>query len=706
MLTSLGEIIKPNFKTIPDEMKEFPQWVLWKAIEREGKLTKIPFQPNGKKAKVSDAATYSSFENVELAFEKGGFDGIGFVLTEGDPFVIVDLDNENMDNPSNLARLISNMSYSEVSPSGNGIHVVFKGKLPENANNRRDNIEMYEKDRYMTFTGNVYKEMAILGNNNVIRNIVTKYLGFNKTRTINQGKRNNTSDQGVLTKMFKSKNGGTISKLFYGELSCGDHSADDMTLCNHLAYWTNGDAEQMDRLFRESALMRDKWERDDYRNNTIQLAISSRVQKKEDTLSNLGNISGQADRLDTISSQQNDNQIISFNDKNVNAIDFRRSDKNKIIVCVENTKKILDLMNINLFYDVIKKRAVIESTDSKYRGDIADYKAIGIGEFASNLNYFISKNTILDHLSYISRENTVNKVTNYFNSLIWDNKNRIQTVFNTLNSEMDYDLGLSYFTKWCVQAVRLARNSDGLMNQEFLIVLQGVQGCGKTSWLKSLFKPLNEYFKEGLELKPENKDSISECISHFVVELGELDATMKHEQASLKAFITKGMDELRRPYERMSERTPRQTILCATVNESEFLKDKTGNRRYAIIPVGEKVDRLTNIELDQFWAEIVSLANDKSYNHLLSQEESKKQSEDNQRFEMLTEIEMIVERQFMWGADEKHWTTKSTAEICAILGITKSKNLGAALTRQGCKSVRSSKTRGWHTPPFMNPNNR
>jgi len=382
---------------------------------------------------------------------------------------------------------------------------------------------------------------------------------------------------------------------------------------------------------------------------------------------------------------------------------FRTNDKDRKIVCVENTKIILDMLAIKIYYDVIKKRSYVVSKNEKYNGEIIDYTAIGIMEYASKQNYFISKNTMIDHLMYLARDNPKNRVLDFFKAAgkKWDGVSRIEDVYNTLNSDMDRKLGLAYLTKWCIQAVRLAANTDGKMNQEFVLVFQGEQGSGKTTWLKQLCcNMLADYFKEGLELKPDNKDCVLECISHFIVELGELDGTMKHEQAQLKAFITRSIDEVRKPYERLSERMPRQTILCATVNEEEFLKDKTGNRRYAIIKTGTQIDRLTHIDLEQFWGEIYNLAM-QGEPHLLDEQEREQQKIENSNFEMMTDVEVRIETGFQWGADEKHWRKINTAAICETLGLpTKSKNVSQTLKKKGCKSWRANDGRGWIVPPF------
>lgn len=382
--------------------------------------------------------------------------------------------------------------------------------------------------------------------------------------------------------------------------------------------------------------------------------------------------------------------------------EFVTNSKGKKLLLMENTQKILDMLDITIYYDVIKKRAFMQSPSYPiYNGDITDYTAINIEEFAINQGYHISKNKLIDHLMTIARNNKVNKVWTYFKRAEskWDGISRIEDVYNTLNSNMDRKLGMAYFKKWCLQAVRLAGNTDGTMNQEFVLVLQGWQGCGKTTWLKSLC-PIKSYFKEGLELKPDNKDCVLECISHFMVELGELDATMRAEQSQLKAFITKSIDEVRKPYERLSERTTRQTVLCATVNEEEFLKDKTGNRRYAIIKVGEKVDRLDHIDLEQFWGEISYLAT-QGEPHLLNDEEKVKQKIANDNYEMLTDVEIRIETGFNWGADEKHWRKVSTASICETLGLSaKSKNVGQVLRKKGCVYHEHDRPRAWTVPPF------
>jgi putative DNA primase/helicase len=383
---------------------------------------------------------------------------------------------------------------------------------------------------------------------------------------------------------------------------------------------------------------------------------------------------------------------------------FIQNAKGKKLVRMHNTQIILNSLVIDVYYDVIKKGTFMKSPNEIYNGAINDYAITKILDYAASHNYIIGRASLIDHINAIARDNSINHVAAFFEEarLKWDGVSRIEEVFKTLPIRTAKWYALTGFKKWCIQAVRLANNTDGMMNQEFVLVLQGGQNAGKTTWFESLFEPMGrEYFKEGLELKPDNKDIVLECIRHFIVELGELDATMKHEQAQLKAFITRKRDEVRKPYDRLPESTPRQTILCATVNEEQFLKDKTGNRRYVIIKLqdDELIERLHNIDLIQFWGEIATLAHN-GEEHKLNPEERKHQTIENNDFELMSDAEIRIETAFDWNADKKHWRKVSTANICETLGLpSKSKIVGQTLKKKGCE-YHDERPRAWTVPPF------
>ena len=153
-----------NAAAIPAELKVEPRWVCWKYVKRPGekKPTKPPFQTDGQLASVTDPSTWTSFDIAAKAVENGGdFEGIGFVLT-GDGLVGFDFDhvldkNGQITDPKIAAAVTELDSYTEVSPSGFGLRLLARGKLPPNLR-RSGPIEMYDTERYLTLTGNVFPE--------------------------------------------------------------------------------------------------------------------------------------------------------------------------------------------------------------------------------------------------------------------------------------------------------------------------------------------------------------------------------------------------------------------------------------------------------------------------------------------------------------------------------------------------------------------
>lgn len=145
-----------NVGNIPEELRAQKCWVCWKTKDRNGKPTKIPINPTtGGQAMSNNPETWSTFQLAINGVARYGLHGIGFMLGNG--FVGVDLDhcrNPETGELTSEARDIVYIlnSYTEVSPSGTGIHIICRGTLPPGPR-RRGNIEMYASNRYFTMTG-------------------------------------------------------------------------------------------------------------------------------------------------------------------------------------------------------------------------------------------------------------------------------------------------------------------------------------------------------------------------------------------------------------------------------------------------------------------------------------------------------------------------------------------------------------------------
>lgn len=150
------------YKNIPAQLQSLEQWVLWKAVPKASdptKYSKIPYTAEGQEADTTDPQTWATFNQVCEVFGLGGYAGIGFVFDEGDPFCGIDLDGgvgETGLHAKHWELLQLFNSYSEYSPSGTGIHIIVRATLPgsgEGLKNKAAGLEIYDRGRYFTFTG-------------------------------------------------------------------------------------------------------------------------------------------------------------------------------------------------------------------------------------------------------------------------------------------------------------------------------------------------------------------------------------------------------------------------------------------------------------------------------------------------------------------------------------------------------------------------
>ena len=257
---------------IPGELSDHDQWLIWqwKATE-DGKRTKQPVNPHtGELASSTNPTTWGSYEVAVAARDMFGYPGIGFVFTQDDPYCGVDLDgcrNPETGEIEEWAKKIINAldSYSEVSPSGTGVHIIVKGTLPPGGR-KRGRFECYDSGRFFTVTGEHLDGTPheIEERGEVLRRLHRRVFGEAKETSHERIERwgaNGLSDPEIIARAMRATNGSEFAKLWCGE-SKGHASASeaDLALCSYLAFWTGGDPEAMDRLFRQSGLYRPKWD--------------------------------------------------------------------------------------------------------------------------------------------------------------------------------------------------------------------------------------------------------------------------------------------------------------------------------------------------------------------------------------------------------------------------------------------------------------
>lgn len=282
------------YESVPDELKDLQQWCCFRLVfdKKRGKYTKVPYNAmTGEKAKSNDESTWADFETALDSSKQ--FDGIGFFFKE--PYFGIDLDDvadeiaryKNGDHEGNIvSEFIETMgSYTEYSPSGNGIHIIVKGDLPKGGR-RKGNVEMYDSGRFFTVTGNAASDFHFITEDDYgkVGYLHNKYIAKKETITENKPIENTTAGNNLpeseLIRIAENSKNGMRFKLFMEggwEQFYSSQSEADMAFANDLAFWTAMDFSKMDSIFRSSSLMRDKWdskrEKSTYGIDTLNKAI-------------------------------------------------------------------------------------------------------------------------------------------------------------------------------------------------------------------------------------------------------------------------------------------------------------------------------------------------------------------------------------------------------------------------------------------------
>lgn len=312
----------PTLDAVPAVLREYDQWVGWRAEQRDGNQTKVPINPSsGSFASTTNPETWASFEEALQAITREQADGIGFVFTDDDPFVGVDLDHCRVTATGTIYEWAQDIidrleSYTEVSPSGTGVHVLVRGPLPEGGN-RSGNVELYETARFFTMTGAHLEgtPAEIHERSEQLATVHREHVASDATDetpppTARQPPNERLDDTELIERAQRAANGEKFTRLWNGSTAGYDsHSEADMALCSMLAFWTGGDDSQTDRLFRDSGLYRGKWDEihfadgSTYGEKTVERAIAgtsefyASSQAAEDATETDGSVSADAQAL-------------------------------------------------------------------------------------------------------------------------------------------------------------------------------------------------------------------------------------------------------------------------------------------------------------------------------------------------------------------------------------------------------------------------
>lgn len=284
------------YERVPQELKELPQWVCWRLVddlEKPGKKKKIPIDPRtGDPARSNDPATWASYEDAVAGKERFRADGIGIMFANGIFGIDLDhcIDKEGQLLPYAREIVETVQSYTELSPSGTGLHILCAGRLPE-GRRRKGSVEMYSEGRFFTVTGcQIGEEYPFSDCTQRVQAMHRKYLGEDKLQPPEKAPQRPLPETGpemspeeIIRRASAARRGGERFDDFmagrWAQLNIGDgsQSSADQAFCNALAFWCRRDEALMDAIFRRSGMMRPKWDQRrggmTYGQKTIRTAI-------------------------------------------------------------------------------------------------------------------------------------------------------------------------------------------------------------------------------------------------------------------------------------------------------------------------------------------------------------------------------------------------------------------------------------------------
>lgn len=629
-------------------------WVNWDLEERNGNMQKVPKDSKSYKwAKSNDTSTWSMFSEAKAAAPQHG-GRIGYMFASGSDrcMVGIDLDSHKAENKE-AAAVIERFSgtYAELSPSGNGYHILFYVNpevIPVDAEGKWDKSRYYMKNqknemecypggftnRFFTYTGNRVSA------SDEITDQTENFFWFLNTymRKGEPDEKKMNDIATILDKARKSKRGEKFIALYdRGDMSeyNNDASAADSACVTILAFWLYKSMGEgaIDEAFRGSALYRQKWERADYREQTIRFAIEK----------------CNGEFYEGVGRPRKDGKPHGT---------ATLTTDNREYFTIDALQNYLDNKGITVRHNVITNNIDISGYDHRESAEhILSNLPVIIYSDLAGVYKGVSVNLVTEMLGVIATRCRFNPVLDRLATVVWDGKDHLQAVYDALKLDEGDDLSRTLIKKWFWQGHALLRNDPAHpIGADGVLTLAGGQGIGKTSFFRKMaIDPA--FFRAGQSINAD-KDSKRRVLTTWIAELGEVDYTLKSDMGMLKAFLTNDYDEYRLPYGRTDQRNARRTNLGATVNGTKFLVDEE-NRRFWVISLDNGIDleKLSAIDAEQVWAQVWEqyAKNDLEGFRLTKDEQKQLASRNNEHGKELKGESEVMDILAQADNDPNHW---------------------------------------------------
>ncbi len=640
--------LTPNWDGIHPELKALPQWVNWRYELKPGdkKYSKVPYQPSGIHASSTNSSTWHSFEDCKAAYENGlatgKFDGVGFVTSPDDPYVLMDYDDvlppDAPMHPWAMDIVKSGQQeglYVETSVSGEGIHIIgvgpqgFKGS-------KRNAAELYCHRRYFTITGHSLELPPVIGTATRSLDLTLQRMGVSLHDLIYSGKPREASTTGsgspaidvapakiadatILGLARSAKNSDKFTSLFdRGDTSAygGDESRADLALASLIAFWVGPEPLRIESLMRSSNLMRDKWDSHrTYLSITISKALSKMTASdfydwsKHGAVGTVTNPAIQA-IIAQIKSQpvgageSKDQTLQLVTGQNGQIL----SNVNNVIVLLESDPDLTGVLRNNEFADSMEICMAIPDKTGvpdtrRYPRKWEDADTIALQAYIQrNSIPKVARDTVDDALRHYAKDCPYHPVREYWAGLTWDGTSRLDTWLSEYcNASSDTpasyleEVGSKFLISIIARVLRPGCKAD------HVLVLEGPQGVGKSTALSTLAG--DDWFTDSLPSNLDSKDAAIHLRGRLIVEMSELSQFTRSEIETIKAYVSRQVDRYRPPFGVRDIEVPRQCVFAGTTNSEGYLIDTTGNRRFWPVKVGVINIAALQRDRDQLWAE-------------------------------------------------------------------------------------------------------
>ena len=631
-------------QTLPPGLRAlaaYPQWIICQLVpdpQRLGKTQKYPVHPDTLHIHdAHDPAIWLTQPAVESRLAELGPDyRLGSVFTAADPFFFLDIDGALQADGtwSPLATRLCQQfagAYVEVSQSGKGLHIIGSAAvMPEHAcKNVPLGLELYTEGRFVALTGLHASGDAGVDATLQLAQLTADYFppragGQLVAPEWTDGPREGyggPADDDELIRMMRASKGNLVAEAFstgggsasfealwtadadllgraypddYGS-RLYDASSADAGLAMRLAFWTGCDCERIERLMRQSALARPKWDQHaSYLRRTIMGAVARCAQIYEGKK-----------RTDAPAVQLAPPSVPPATRTGEYQIAPLPGGKGNTVVEVAGMVE----RHIQVAWDEFKKRPIMLSQPPWESGSfeqrcIEEADLIELQAWLQQQMLKPPSEAVYNGVMMMAKRNRHHPVRNYLDGLAWDGVPRLDGWLSDYLSVKDTEYSRTVGPKFLLSAV--ARIYEPGCQVDYMLILEGIQGAQKSSVIRALVPDPQWFIDEVPDIT--SKDAAIQLDGAWIVEVAELDAWRRSENSAQKKFVTRRVDRYRPVHEKMTIDVPRQCVFIGTVNPINghgYLKDPTGNRRYWPARCGQCHPGALAENRDQLWAEAV-----------------------------------------------------------------------------------------------------